>query len=344
MMKKKLPINYTSRQAVMDDVPEIHRLEEKKSLHYSGVPGFSLERLRNEYETPGFDINKSVHLVENQQDKLVGLVEVWEHSDPPVHPYVWIAVDPDQENQGIEDYLMGWAGERALQVIDRVDPDLRVAIRAHTNQAIESVAKTLKSAGLVQIRHTFRMRIEMEGEPDAPVWPEGISMRPYNPDQDARAIYEADEEVFQDHFGFIKEDPDEGFKKFMHHMTGDDSYDPSLWYLAVDDNDEIVAICLCRRYGAEEKETGFVSSLGVKRPWRRQGIAQALLLEAFGEYYKRGKKKVDLGVDAESLTGATDLYKKVGMFVLRQYDMYEKVLRPGKDVSVNALEPSEESM
>jgi len=340
-MKKKLPKNYTSRQAVMDDLPEIHRLEEKKSYHYYGVPGFSLERLRNEYETPGFDVNKSVHLVEDHQGKLAGLVEVWEHSDPPVHPYVWITVDPDYENRGIEDYLMGWAEERAIQVVDRVDPDLRVAIRAHNNQEVESVANSLNTAGLKHIRHSFRMRIDMKGEPEPPVWPEGISVRQYNPDQDTRAVYEVDEEVFMDHFGFIKEDPEEGFKKFMHHMTGDDSYDPSLWFMAVDEKDEIVAICICRRYGAEDREAGYVSSLGVKRPWRRQGIARALLLEAFGEYYKRGKTKVDLGVDAESLTGATDLYKKVGMFVLRQFDLYEKELRSGKDVSVNALELSE---
>ena len=125
---------------------------------------------------------------------------------------------------------------------------------------------------------------------------------------------------------------------------GDDSYDPSLWFLAVDSNDEIVAICLCRRYGAEDKDAGHVSSLGVKRAWRRQGIAQALLMTAFGEYYKRGKDKVDLGVDAESLTGATDLYKKVGMYVLRQYDTYEKILRPGIDISVNSLEAEEEQV
>ncbi len=44
-MKYKLPENYTARQAVMDDLPEIHRLEKKKTLHYDGVEGFSLERL-----------------------------------------------------------------------------------------------------------------------------------------------------------------------------------------------------------------------------------------------------------------------------------------------------------
>ena len=341
-MKKNLLKNYTSRQAGMDDLQEIHRLEEKKSLHYSGVPGFSLERLRNEYETPGFDITNSVHLVFDQGGKLAALIEVWTEGSPPVHPYIWMTVDPDQESHGLEEYLMAWAEERAMLVFDRVDPELRIALRSHSDHAIKSSGMAKLAAGMTQIRQSFRMRIDMKQKPETPVWPEGISLRLYNPEQDARVVYEADEEVFQDHFGFFKEAPEDGFEKFMHHMTGDDSYDPSLWFLAVDENDEIAAICLCRRYGAEDREAGYVSSLGVKRPWRRQGIAQALLLEAFGEYYERGKTKVDLGVDAESLTGATDLYKKVGMFVLRQFDMYEKELRPGKDVSVNTLEPSEE--
>jgi mycothiol synthase len=283
-----------------------------------------------------------VLLVDDPSGQLVGLIELWDADDPPVHPYIWMTVDPDQEGQGIEDYLLEWAEERAQQVFERLDPGLRVALRSHTDHSIESSRKALLRAGLKQIRHSFRMRIEISETPQAPVWPEGIRMRLYNPDRDARAVYQADEEAFQDHFGFVKEDPEVGFDKFMHHMTGDDSYDPSLWFLAVDENDQIAGFCLCRRYGAEDKEAGWVSSLGVKRQWRRRGIAQALLYQAFGEYYKRGKNKVDLGVDAESLTGATDLYKKVGMKVLRQFDLYEKVLREGVDLSVNTLESAEE--
>ncbi len=340
-MKIELSEKYTGRMASMADLPQIHQLEEKKSLHYHGVPGFSLQRLRNEYEIPGFDITKSVHLVEDRNGKLAGLVKVWDEYNPPVHPYVWFSVDPDQENLGLEDYLLAWAEERSLQVFDRVDPELRVSIRSQSNHVVESSGKAKLAAGMKYIRHSFRMRIDMGEAPAAPIWPEGVTMRLYNPDQDARTVYEVDEEAFQDHFGFVKEDPEEGFEKFMHHMSGDDSYDPSLWFLAVA-GEEVVAICLCRRYGAEDRDTGFVSSLGVKRAWRRQGIALALLQHAFGEYYKRGITKVDLGVDAESLTGATDLYKKAGMFVLRQYDMYEKELRPGKEVSVTGLETSEE--
>jgi len=339
-MKKILSDKYNVRQARMEDVPLIHQLEQKKSLHYHGVPGFSLARLQNEYETPGFEIEKSIHLVENQEGNLVALVEVWDESNPPVHPYVWMSVDPDFENRGLEPYLLDWAIERSRQVLDRVDPELRVAMRTHSDQAIESCGKAKLTAGMKLIRHSFRMRIEMEDPPPKPVWPDKISLRLYDPEKEAYAVFEVDDEVFQDHFGYIKEPPEEGYKKFKHSMTGDDSYDPSLWFLAMD-GEEIIGICLCRKYGLEDKDTGYISSLGVKRPWRRQGIALALLQHAFGEFYQRGKKVVDLGVDASSLTGATDLYLKAGMFVLRQYDMYEKELRPGREASVTSLETSE---
>jgi ribosomal protein S18 acetylase RimI-like enzyme len=339
-MKKILSDKYNVRQASMEDVPRIHQLEQKKSLHYHGVAGFSLARLQNEYETPGFEIEKSICLVENQDGKLVALVEVWDVSNPPVHPYTWIAIDPDFENRGLEPYLLDWAEERSRQALDRVDPEFRVAMRTSSDQVIESSRNANLTAGMKLIRHGFRMRIEMEDPPPIPVWPEKISLRLYDPEKEAYAVYEVDDEVFQDHFGYIKEPPEEGYKKFKHSMTGDDSYDPYLWFLAMD-GEEIIGVCLCRRYGTEDKDAGHISSLGVKRPWRRQGIALALLQHAFGEFYQRGKRKVDLGVDASSLTGATDLYLKAGMFVLRQFDTYEKELRPGRDVSVTSLETSE---
>jgi mycothiol synthase len=336
-MKNELPDNYKTRQARMEDLPEIHRLEGLKTRHYQGEKGITLDTLRTSYQSPGFEPEKSVLLIEKEDDTLVALVEVWDEANPPVHPFVWLTVDPDYEDLGLEDYLLEWAEVRAGQAVNRVAPELRVAMRCSPLSVVKSDSKALLRAGWKQIRHFFTMRIDMVEAPPKPTWPEGIQLRPYDPERDARQVYEVDEEVFQDHFGYVKEDPEEGFERFMHHMTEGESYDPSLWFLAVGD-EEIVAICLCRRYGYEDPEAGHVSSLGVKRAWRRQGVAQALLLQAFGEFYRRGKPSVDLGVDAESLTGATDLYKKVGMYVRRQHDSYEKVLREGKDISVNQLE------
>jgi ribosomal protein S18 acetylase RimI-like enzyme len=86
---------------------------------------------------------------------------------------------------------------------------------------------------------------------------------------------------------------------------------------------------------------GYVMSLGVRRSWRRKGVALALLHHTFGEFRSRGKTKVALDVDAHSLTGATRLYEKAGMHMQRQSVVYEKELRPGIDLSTQSLSETE---
>jgi ribosomal protein S18 acetylase RimI-like enzyme len=62
------------------------------------------------------------------------------------------------------------------------------------------------------------------------------------------------------------------------------------------------------------------------------------LQHSFGEFYKRGVRKIGLGVDAGSLTGALRLYEKAGMSVFSQFDKYEKEIRAGKEISVQSIE------
>jgi ribosomal protein S18 acetylase RimI-like enzyme len=80
-----------------------------------------------------------------------------------------------------------------------------------------------------------------------------------------------------------------------------------------------------------------VRSLGVRRPWRKRGIGLALLRHSFNEFYRRGKRKVGLGVDAQNLTGALRLYENAGMHVDQAFDFYEKELRPGTEISLQSL-------
>jgi mycothiol synthase len=44
-----------------------------------------------------------------------------------------------------------------------------------------------------------------------------------------------------------------------------------------------------------------------------------------------------MGVDAQSLTGATQLYERAGMHVERRFANFEKVLRPGRDMRTLSL-------
>src|SRR6266700_2987335 len=122
------------------------------------------------------------------------------------------------------------------------------------------------------------------------------------------------------------------FEEWQYWTIKRENFDPTLWFLAFDGN-EMAGISLC----TYERGDGWVETLAVRRPWRRKGLGIALLFHSFGEFYRRGTHKVGLGVDSQNLTGATRLYERAGMHVARQYDTYQKELRPGVELSTQAI-------
>jgi ribosomal protein S18 acetylase RimI-like enzyme len=71
---------------------------------------------------------------------------------------------------------------------------------------------------------------------------------------------------------------------------------------------------------------GWIASIGVRDAWRKRGLGLALLLHAFGELYRRGQRRIGLGVDAHNPTGATRLYERAGMKVAWSAAIFEKEL------------------
>jgi mycothiol synthase len=87
--------------------------------------------------------------------------------------------------------------------------------------------------------------------------------------------------------------------------------------------------------GAQEKSRedpsrGYIALLGVRPSYRRRGLGEALVLNAFEALSARGRRGVDLHVDADSLTGATRLYARVGMSAHPRFATWEKELRPAR--------------
>ena len=99
-------------------------------------------------------------------------------------------------------------------------------------------------------------------------------------------------------------------------------FDPTLWCV-VRSRDEIAAgtICTGDTYGG-----GFVQALFTRRPWRKQGLGAALLLDSFGRFWERGEHSVGLGVDSANDTGAFRLYERAGMTPALGWVVYEKEL------------------
>jgi mycothiol synthase len=180
-----------------------------------------------------------------------------------------------------------------------------------------------ENEGYQPVRYFWEMETVMESPPEAPVWPEGISVRNYVPGEDDRATFDAFEEAFRDHWGYSPWD----YKEWHTRRHERDHFDPSLWWLAMDGG-EIAGGVICRY----RQERGWISQLAVRKPWRRRGLGTALLLNALGEFYCRGRNTVALGVDADNPTGATLVYERAGMYVNSKFVVYEKEIRPGLKV------------
>jgi ribosomal protein S18 acetylase RimI-like enzyme len=180
------------------------------------------------------------------------------------------------------------------------------------------------------------MLIEMAPDrpPPAPVWPKAISVRPFALGQDDRAVYEVMDEAFRDHWGHVE---GETFEEWLHWIEHDPTFESSFCFLAQAEGGRIAGALMARPHWEGDPAIAWIDQIGVLRPWRRKGIGLALLQHCFGEFYRRGRYKVGLGVDGQSLTGATQLYERAGMHVFQRRDAYEKVLRPGRDLSIRSL-------
>ena len=327
---------FIMRPATMADLATAVDLFNACSQVQIGADEFTVEEYRTEWESPGFDLENATRAVFTPDEKLIGLVEVWDLANPPVKIWVWGRVHPDFEGLGIGTLLMEWAEERARQAIARVPDGVQVMIQTGTINTYDPPRHLFTKLGMETNRHFWRMVIDLADDVPQPVWPTGITLHTFSDTNDLPAVYKAVDDAFQDHWGYTPREEGEALERWLHYIETDDAFDPSLWFLAMDGN-EIAAISLCRGKITDDPEMGFVDTLGVRRSWRRQGLALALLHHSFAEFKRRGQKRAGLGVDAGSLTGATKLYEKAGMHVDRQFDNYAKVLRPGKDISTQTL-------
>lgn len=333
----QLPAGFSIRPGKLDDYKIVFELLNVSSLHLLGTIDLTdPELVRNDWQDPKFDMEKSTRLVFAPDGTLVGALEVWDTGTPPVHPWIWFEVHPDYLEQGVDAALLDWAEARAAQAIARVPDGVRFAPRTGFPVQNERFKALVESRGFKYNRSFYRMATTFEAAPQVPPTPEGIVIRPYNPETELETVVRTMVESFRDHYGFVERPFDEELTSFRHHFLGDPIYDPSLWFVAMDGN-EMVGISICRADDYENPENGFVNELGVRREWRKRGIASALLKTSFAEFHRRGKKGAALGVDADSLTGALKIYERAGMRPARQYDNYEKELRAGKELSTQTI-------
>jgi GNAT superfamily N-acetyltransferase len=333
---------FSLRPPTLEDVPAVVALLNTWWQEMAGTTFFSEEMTRSDWLGPGFDFTKDIRLASNGTDRhgtdrqeLVGYISV-NSKTPYVRNSFFGITDSDHRGRGIGTAMIRWAEARIADNMELAPATARVAAASSVMVSDESGAALLRESGYQHIRSGYEMGIELAGQPPQPVWPEGIVVRGLIPDQEEEAVYRALDESFRDHWGHVERPFDEQFASWLHHVRSNPHYDPSMFFVALE-GDEIAGVALCFPKDIEFLDSAWLGWLGVRRPWRRRGLALAMLHHAFGESYKRGIMKVGLGVDATSLTGATRLYEKAGMRTFRQWDTYEKELRAGEDLTTQTL-------
>jgi ribosomal protein S18 acetylase RimI-like enzyme len=253
--------------------------------------------LEREWSEPGFSLEADARLTDE------AYVSVWDG-----HGKAWLDLqgEPDAD-------LLTWAETRARE---------KGLMRALAGgwAGHHSIKAVLERAGYRLVRHSWRMRVSLDDVAEQPVWPEGITVRPFR-SGDERTFYDVHQETFEDHWEHEQANP---YEEWAHWLLQPPMFAPDLWFIA-EAGGEPAAIEVSHAR-PEMPGVGWVGILGVRRAWRKRGLGRALLLHAFDEFRARGFSAVGLGVDAGSLTGATRLYESVGMRVTSQFDIYEKHL------------------
>jgi mycothiol synthase len=228
-------------------------------------------------------------------------------------------VHPEFLGRGIGGEIIRRTEARAREEESKVPAGERVYLQNATLNQDECTVRFYRECGYQAVRGFRGMVIDLEREPEVVSVP-GIEIRPYRHPEEARAFHAAQQESFADHW----EHRPTPWEEWERKRLGGETFDPTLWWVAAD-GDEIAGVI----YGEQKRDPdqGWVEVLGVRPGYRRRGIAEALLKTAFAEFFRRGERRVGLGVDAESPTGATRVYERAGMRTLWHAIVYEKELR-----------------
>jgi len=323
----KLPRGFQLRHSTMDDLQGVTNLLIACNIADYGQPISARatieEYTRSYWESPDIDLATNTWVVLAPNGTHVARVNLGVSQDEPEVMYASLRVHPDYRGLGIGTYLIRLAEQRARELLITFPEEKRVTLNSWAEGVNKEANALLIREGFAPLRTFFRMEINMLEAPPAPQWSTGITMRTFVQGQDERRVFEADEDIFQDHWGYTPGN----FAEWVRTGTKVATFDASLWFLAMAGN-EIAGYSLCLLNVGEQINMGFVDSLGVRRPWRKHGLGLALLHHSLGEFYKRGIRHAELSVDAENLSGATRLYERAGMHRAKKYDVrYEKVLR-----------------
>ncbi len=230
---------------------------------------------------------------------------------------------PDWRRKGIGRAMLRWCEQRLTEIAS--DHPRHGKRHLQTFGAEKQIGKEelCLSEGYQPIRYEFEMARTLLGDlPEAPM-PADLELRPVL-DEHIRPIWDASYEAFQDHWGYVPP-TEESYKDWREGRC----FNPEHWKVAWD-GDQVAGMVCNYIDDAEnakfDRLRGYTEDISVRRPWRRRGLARALIAESFRYLRGQGMEEAALEVDTQNLSGALRLYESMGFEQLTGWTDYRKNL------------------
>ncbi len=235
----------------------------------------------------------------------------------------FLHLTPAGRVKGIGRPVMEYFSQRLMEMSAEHPEDAPKFFQTWSSATKQEWNYLLADMGFKPVRYIIGM-VRPCSQPITPTpFPDGVEVRPVQEDH-MRPIFEAENEAFRDHWGSV--DPTEtDFQRWLVEPL----HKPELWKVAWD-GDQVVG--MVRNYinhkenEAFDRKRGYTEEISVRRPWRRQGVARALLTRSIQMFIEMGMEDTSLGVDTENPNGAHLLYTDVGYQEVRRFMTYRKPL------------------
>ncbi|CAN5298420.1 GNAT family N-acetyltransferase [soil metagenome] len=316
-----LPPDWTRTTPAAPDVPELHALLRRHETAARGSSGASLQAV--EADVVGAGAATRQHLLLRDP---AGGVRAWGtvHDRAAGRSVVAVVVDPElptEEADTAASALLTWIEQvSAENGAERSRPTTQLDSGAFADDARQS--RWLAVAGYQRVRTWWQMgRPVGEHEADPGVLPPpkpGVVVRRVARDRsdglpvqrDLAAVHSVLEAAFTDHFNYHEET----FEEFCSRLREDPGHRWDHWWIAEVEQDgrRRPAGALVASVTAHDPPGSYVEYLGVLRSARGRGVAKSLLHSVFADAAARDRPTVGIEVDADSPTGAADLYLAMG--------------------------------
>lgn len=289
----------------------------------------AVEDLQREFDDPWSNPESDALLVLTSTGQLAGLARTFQNPRPEneVRCYLSVEVHPSQRANGLEDALLDWAEERGRQRLELASGDASRVLRSGVQDTQTRRQTQLARRGFGRVRYFYRMQRDLSEPIPAMRLPADLALCVYTPDL-SKAVHAAFNEAFRDHWSF---DPvtAEDWQQFF---IGRSSFRPDLTYVVMD-GDEVAGFSL-NGISPEEnvrhgRSDGWIEELAVRRPWRKRGVATALLCASMHAFKAEGLRQAMLGVDTENPTGALRVYERIGFEPIKRFIQFEKRIEAG---------------